>query len=71
AYTVKPGTQSGTRIRLRGKGVPTLRNKNVRGNHYVDVIVDVPTSLNKEQKALLEEFEETLNGGKKKGKKNK
>lgn len=69
AYTVKPGTQSGTRIRLRGKGVPTLRNKNVRGNHYVDVIVDVPTSLNKEQKALLEEFEETLNGGKKKGKK--
>ena len=60
AYTVKAGTQSGTRIRLRGKGVPTLRNKNVRGNHYVDVVVDVPTSLNKEQKEMLEAFEATL-----------
>ena len=32
-YEVKPGTQTDTRIRLKGKGVPSLRNKNVRGDH--------------------------------------
>ena len=60
AYNVKAGTQSGTRVRLRGKGVPSLRNKKMRGNHYVDLVVDVPTSLSREQKKLLEQLEETL-----------
>lgn len=60
AYTVKPGTQSGTRVRLRGKGVPSLRNKKLRGNHYVDIVVDVPTTLTKEQKKLLQQLEESL-----------
>ena len=30
-YTVKPGTQTDTKVRLRGKGVPSLRNKAIRG----------------------------------------
>ncbi len=60
AYNVKAGTQTGTRVRLRGKGVPSLRNKKMRGNHYVDLVVDVPTSLSREQKKLLEQFAETL-----------
>ncbi len=70
AYNVKAGTQSGTRVRLRGKGVPSLRNKKMRGNHYVDLVVDVPTGLSKEQKRLLEQFEDTLEkkGDKKKKK---
>ena len=34
-YEVKPGTQTDTKIRLRGKGVPSWRNKDVRGDHYV------------------------------------
>ena len=38
-YEVKPGTQTDTRIRLKGKGVPSLRNKNVRGDHYVTLVV--------------------------------
>ena len=50
-YTIKPGTQSGTRVRLKGKGVPSLRNKNVRGDHYVTLLVEVPTKLSEEAKA--------------------
>lgn len=61
-YTVKPGTQTNTKVRLRGKGVPTLRNKAVRGDHYVTLVVQVPTKLTHEQKDLLKKFEETLTG---------
>lgn len=42
-YEVKPGTQTDTRIRLKGKGVPSLRNKNIRGDQYVTLVVQVPT----------------------------
>ncbi len=61
-YTVKPGTQTDTRVRLRGKGVPSLRNKNVRGDHYVTLVVQVPTGLNSEQRECLEAFERAMNG---------
>lgn len=61
-YTVKPGTQTDTKIRLREKGVPTLRNKNVRGDHYVTLVVQVPTSLTAEQKELLVRFDDAMNG---------
>lgn len=61
-YDVKPGTQTDTRVRLRGKGVPSLRNKSVRGDHYVTLVVQVPTSLNKEQKELLEAFDRSMRG---------
>lgn len=69
AYNVKAGTQTGTRVRLRGKGVPSLRNKKMRGNHYVDLVVDVPTSLTREQKKLLEQLEDTMEKKEKKKKK--
>lgn len=61
-YTVKAGTQTDTRVRLRGKGVPSRRNKNVRGDHYVNLIVQVPENLTNEQKDLLKQFEESLEG---------
>lgn len=61
-YTVKPGTQTDTKVRLREKGVPTLRNKNVRGDHYVTLVVQVPNSLNSEQKELLKKFDEATYG---------
>ena len=61
-YTVKPGTQTDTKVRLRGKGVPTLRNKSVRGDHYVTLVVNVPTKLTGEQKELLEKFDEAMGG---------
>ena len=56
-YEVKPGTQTDTRIRLRGKGVPSLRNSNVRGDQYVTLVVQVPTGLNSEAKELLRQFD--------------
>ena len=59
-YKVKPGTQTNTRVRLRGKGVPTLRNKDLRGDHYVTLLVQTPESLTAEQRRILEEFDETL-----------
>ncbi len=57
-YDVKPGTQTDTRIRLKGKGIPSLRNSSVRGDHYVTLVVQVPTSLNEEAKEALRRFDE-------------
>ncbi|MFU0827887.1 MAG: Chaperone protein DnaJ [Lachnoclostridium sp.] len=59
-YTVKPGTQTDTKVRLKGKGVPTLRNKAVRGDHYVTLVVQVPTKLTNEQRELLEKFDAAM-----------
>ena len=56
-YNVKPGTQTDTRIRLKGKGVPSLRNKSVRGDHYVTLVVQIPTKLNNEAKEALKAFD--------------
>ena len=56
-YNVKAGTQTNTRIRLRGKGVPVLRRENTRGDHYVTLVVDTPTRLSKEAKDLLRQFD--------------
>ena len=56
-YDVKAGTQTGTRVRLRGKGVPSLRNKSVRGDHYITLNVQVPTSLSSEAKDALRNFD--------------
>ncbi len=60
-YEVKPGTQTDTRIRLRSKGVPSLRNKNIRGDHYVTLVVQVPTKLSEEAKEALRAFDEACN----------
>ncbi len=66
-YDVKPGTQTDTRIRLKGKGVPSLRNKNVRGDHYVTLVVQVPTNLNAEAKEALRAFDAVSGNTLKKG----
>ncbi|MDO5126845.1 MAG: DnaJ C-terminal domain-containing protein, partial [Eubacteriales bacterium] len=56
---IKPGTQTDTRVKLKGKGVPTLRNKNVRGDHYVTLVVQVPDKLTEEQKSILNQYANT------------
>ena len=56
-YEVKPGTQTNTRIRLKGKGVPSLRNKSVRGDHYVDLVVQTPTGLSADAKEALRQVD--------------
>lgn len=56
---IKPGTQTDTKVKLKGKGVPTLRNKNVRGDHYVTLVVQVPDKLTEEQKSILNQYAKT------------
>ncbi len=53
--TLPAGTQSGTTVRLRGYGMPSVRGAQ-RGDHHVTVHVVVPTKLNKRQRELLEEY---------------
>jgi chaperone protein DnaJ len=57
-YEVKPGTQTDTKVRLKGKGVPSWRNPEIRGDHYVTLIVQVPSKLSHEAKELLRQFDE-------------
>ncbi len=58
AYEVKAGTQTDARIRLKGKGVPSLRYKDMRGDHYVTFVVQTPDKLSHEAKELLKKFDE-------------
>lgn len=61
-FNVKAGTQTDTKIRLRGKGVPSLRNKSMRGDQYVTLVVQVPEKLNAAQKEALLAFDEAMGG---------
>lgn len=51
------GTQSGTRFRIKGKGVPVLHRTN-KGDLFVEAQVQIPTKLTKQQRALLEQLDE-------------
>ena len=54
---IPTGTQHGKQFRLKGKGMPILR-RSVFGDLYIRIITQVPTSLSKRQKEILEEFNE-------------
>lgn len=58
-YNLPKGTQPGTIFRLRGKGIPSVNGRG-RGDQYVTVTVQVPTSLNREQEEALKAFAETM-----------
>ena len=58
SYDIKAGTQTGTKFRLRSKGVPHLNNSRYRGDQYVTVNIVTPTDLSKRQKELFEELAE-------------
>jgi molecular chaperone DnaJ len=55
AMTLPPGTQAGTVLRVKGRGMPSVRGSQ-RGDHHVTVHVLVPTKMNKRQRELLEEY---------------
>ena len=57
-YTVKPGTKTDTKVRLKGKGVPSVRNSQVRGDHYVTLVIQTPEHLSQEAKEALRKFDE-------------
>lgn len=61
-FNIKPGTQTDTKVRLRGKGVPSLRNKSVRGDHYVTLVVQIPEKLTESQKEALLAFDNEMEG---------
>ena len=63
ALKVPEGTQSGTTLRIRGKGVPVL-NGHGKGDLFVEVRVQTPSKLNKRQRELLQELEDHDPGGK-------
>ena len=52
---IPSGTQHGKQFRLKGKGMPVLR-RNFFGDLYIRVVTQVPVSLSKRQKEILEEF---------------
>lgn len=56
-YNVKPGTKTDTKVRLRGKGVPSVRNSQVRGDHYVTLVIQTPEHLSAEAKEALRQFD--------------
>lgn len=55
--TIPEGTQSGTVLRIRGKGIPQLRGEG-RGDEFVKIKVLTPKNLTSKQKKLLQEFED-------------
>lgn len=54
-YTIPEGTQTGTRFKMKGKGVPNLRNSG-RGDLYFTVDINVPTKLTDKQREILKEL---------------
>ena len=57
-YTIAPGTKTDTKVRLRGKGVPSIRDKKIRGDHYVTLVIHTPEKLSQEAKDILRKFDE-------------
>jgi molecular chaperone DnaJ len=54
---VPDGTQNGRQFRLKGKGMPVLRQPQI-GDLYIQVAVETPQNLSRRQRELLEEFEQ-------------
>lgn len=57
---VPAGTQSGKKIRLRGKGIVSMKDPKVHGDEYVTIQIQVPTALTAEQRQKLHEFEASM-----------
>ena len=59
---IPAGTQSGEVIRLKGRGIPHMRNTRARGDQLVTIVVNVPKALTDEQRQLLTRLAETFGG---------
>lgn len=67
---IREGTQSGTKIRLKGKGIVSMKNHNLHGDQYVTVQIEVPKNLSQEARQKLKEFEQACGSGGRGKKKN-
>ena len=61
-FEIPEGTQTGRQFSIGGKGIPQVGNPKRRGNHYFTVVVETPTRLTKEQKELLRQLDDSLDG---------
>ncbi len=59
--SIPAGIQSGRQLRQRGAGMPVLQGRG-RGDLVVELLVETPTKLTKEQRSLLEQFRDTETG---------
>lgn len=57
---IPEGTQSGTKIRLKGKGIVSMKNAKVYGDQYVTVQIQVPRHLSEDAKRKLKEFDKAV-----------
>ena len=57
-YTIPEGTQPGSVFRLRGKGMVSMKDANVHGDHYATIEIAVPRSLNRTARQKLMEYKE-------------
>ena len=55
---VPAGSQPGSKLRLKNKGIVSMKNKNSYGDEYVIIQVDVPKNLTERERKLLQEFQE-------------
>jgi len=62
---IPAGTQPGQVMRLKGNGAPRLGNPNQRGDHYVTINIDIPTSVSKEEEELIKKLRDLQSGSKK------
>lgn len=65
---IPEGTQTGTQFRIKGHGIPSLRN-GVKGDLVLTVTVDVPRKLTEKQKELLRQLDESMSGKEYEGRK--
>ena len=59
---IPEGTQAGSKIRLRGKGIVSMKDSSVHGDEYVTVQVKVPKNLSPQAKQKLREFQQICDG---------
>ena len=62
-FEIPEGTQTGKTFTMFGKGIPNVHNPKRRGNHHFTVVVETPTKLTREQKELLRQLDDSLDGG--------
>lgn len=56
---IAPGTQSGSKIRLKNKGIPSMKNPAHRGDEYIVIQIEVPRNLSPDERQKLMEYERT------------
>jgi len=59
---VKPETQNGTKVKLKGKGMPVYKKESQFGDLYITYDVQVPTNLSDKQKKLFEQIRDEVKG---------